>query len=379
MTAPTAQTEAGFLPRVESLRGLAALCVAISHAYGLVFEKAVLSPGFQPSDLLFEIGVLPLFLTNGATAVVLFFVISGLVLGRSLDLRPPSGRLSDYLSFLWRRAWRIYPAHVVVVLAIVLLGLAMGGELATVRRTTDPGEVLRNLLLINTDLNGQTWTLRIEVLMCFIFPALHAVMRSGPRTAWAVTAAFALAALYLKSEGHDLLHPTLYISAFCLGLLVWDFGPAACRAVLSVIRRPGLAVVLAWVAMMLPCYLLPLSQLHLRVQLEALGGFLLLSLVVWAPANPVARVLEHPWVRWFGRISFSFYLWHLVVLLLTSTAAAVLWPKPTNPAVALAVDTGALAFSLVVATVLAGVSHAVVERPGVGLGRRIGAVFGRRG
>ena len=55
-----------FLPRLESLRGLAAVSVVAYHAYGMMHDSAV----------------------TGGAPVVLFFVLSGFVLARSLHNNP---------------------------------------------------------------------------------------------------------------------------------------------------------------------------------------------------------------------------------------------------------------------------------------------------
>jgi peptidoglycan/LPS O-acetylase OafA/YrhL len=51
-------------------------------------------------------------------------------------------------------------------------------------------------------------------------------------------------------------------------------------------------------------YHLPLFQL----QLALLFPCLLMSTVLF-PRNALGRVLELPWVRWIGALSYSIYLW----------------------------------------------------------------------
>ena len=59
--------------------------------------------------------------TYGETAVIVFFVISGVVIGRSLDKKKVTSPAS-YVGFLARRFFRLYPAEIVAVCGILLLG-----------------------------------------------------------------------------------------------------------------------------------------------------------------------------------------------------------------------------------------------------------------
>src|SRR5450755_770607 len=104
-----------FYPRLEALRGVAALMVAAFHSWestwldsnGQVknFLSAGLRQGFTrklDAQILRVIG-------NGYGAVVLFFVISGFVLSASLS-RGPQRLPKCALRFLSARMFRIYPA-----------------------------------------------------------------------------------------------------------------------------------------------------------------------------------------------------------------------------------------------------------------------------
>ena len=102
---------AKFSPRLESLRGIAALVVLLCHAF-----MVVRASGWQQSVI--EIGGTVLF--NGKPPVVLFFILSGYVLRLSWD-RSSKPLVQRYLIFAFRRVLRIYPAFLVVSLASLLL------------------------------------------------------------------------------------------------------------------------------------------------------------------------------------------------------------------------------------------------------------------
>src|SRR5215469_805262 len=91
-----------FLPRLESLRGLAAFSVVAYHAYGMRYDTAV----------------------TGLAPVVLFFVLSGFVLARSLQ------KNASPLAFFRNRLFRLFPAAACTVFLLTILfyryGFAVG-------------------------------------------------------------------------------------------------------------------------------------------------------------------------------------------------------------------------------------------------------------
>ena len=115
----------GFLSHVETVRGLAALCVVLGHTAGLTLpNRGAGLPLFdQPYWREFAIKLVSGF-TYGETAVIVFFVISGIVIGRSLDKKKVSTPAS-YVGFLARRFFRLYPAEIVAVCGILVLGIAV--------------------------------------------------------------------------------------------------------------------------------------------------------------------------------------------------------------------------------------------------------------
>ena len=76
-------TVSSFDPRLESLRGLAALLVCVHHGMSVFADNAPLGV----MDAL-------MFAFNSAAAVIFFFVLSGYVLGRALE------RDSNFVTYL---------------------------------------------------------------------------------------------------------------------------------------------------------------------------------------------------------------------------------------------------------------------------------------
>jgi peptidoglycan/LPS O-acetylase OafA/YrhL len=103
-----------FLPRIESMRGIAALTVVGFH----ISNQFSASPAFGWFD-----GCAFLILTaffNGFGAVVIFFVLSGFVLARSLDAN------SDPTRFFRNRFFRLFPAAIFVVTLLTALHWQFG-------------------------------------------------------------------------------------------------------------------------------------------------------------------------------------------------------------------------------------------------------------
>src|ERR1700730_4229311 len=159
-----------FLPRIESLRGIAALTVVGYHVWG-GFSS---SSGWNWLDAPAFRGLMAL--SNGIGAVVAFFVISGFVLARSLSANP------DPIRYFRNRFFRLFPAAIAVVGLVAALhrwfgiNLMYGGDFS-------PGNVVLNLLMIRTDINAVMWSMKVE---CFATPLIlfGAWLIQRDRAAW---------------------------------------------------------------------------------------------------------------------------------------------------------------------------------------------------
>jgi peptidoglycan/LPS O-acetylase OafA/YrhL len=100
------------LAPLDALRALAALMVALGHSFiAMTFDgvdKLWITPIWLLESDKALFAKLVLFVGNGAAAVTVFFVLSGVVLGLSLD-RDYSITRHSCCRFLIKRAFRIYP------------------------------------------------------------------------------------------------------------------------------------------------------------------------------------------------------------------------------------------------------------------------------
>jgi peptidoglycan/LPS O-acetylase OafA/YrhL len=225
-----------FLPRIESMRGIAALCV-IGYHVGNQFEHL-------PSRGLADFAAYRAFMavSNGTGAVVAFFVLSGFVLARSLESNP------DPVRFFRNRIFRLFPAAIAVVGLFTLLYHLFGiyvGYLASF----DPINVVLNMLMIRSDINGPMWSMTVE---CFATPLiLFSVLvfrRHGARPLLAVIAilfGLSFVGQYVHALGGATNLAPLF--AFVVGVLVHFRGASIAAAIHPAWAGPaGLVAILAF-------------------------------------------------------------------------------------------------------------------------------------
>jgi peptidoglycan/LPS O-acetylase OafA/YrhL len=159
----------GFLPRIESVRGIAALTVVTYHIRGQ-FSDVPAAGTLDAASFYILKGL------NGTAAVVAFFVISGFVLARSLEVNPGPGR------YFRNRLFRLFPAAIAVVGLLAVLHHWFGIYVMW-KGDFSAGNVLLNMLMIRTDINAVMWSMKVE---CFATPLILVSARfvQRDRSAW---------------------------------------------------------------------------------------------------------------------------------------------------------------------------------------------------
>lgn len=343
-----------FIPRLESLRGVAAVLVAVYHC-GVMYLQY---PASGLSRLYFAFA-------NGLGCVVVFFVISGFVLARSLD----KATFTSFVSFARHRAFRLLPASIAVVGLLTFLherfGFYVGfeGSFASLN-------VLLNMLLIKSDINGVMWSLTVEIVATpLIFMSVRAYRKRGRTPLLAVAAV--LFGLSFVGQYRDLIGANLApLYAFLVGILIHFEGPKIARSVSlrMSIWIPALGVALFLVAGMLK------QDAGLMILMDCIGGALLVLTISQWPHHPMMKPLDWPPVRFYGQISYSFYLLHMLTVA-PMIALGAGWFEYLN--------LWATAMTLSVLTILAAAVPALacyklIEIPGINLGRRLAGLNGLR-
>lgn len=164
-------TKHGFLGRLEALRGIAALWVAVGHstiwlpfsAENNIWAKSLM----DVQDIQATIARALILIANGAAAVDIFFVLSGFVLAKSLKSITPSAR--NYLGYAIKPIFRIFPALLfsIVLILIYRAILSVGYTHANAAAIWFSwwhndrlgfSEVVQNFLLMSYSLNSNAWT-----------------------------------------------------------------------------------------------------------------------------------------------------------------------------------------------------------------------------
>jgi peptidoglycan/LPS O-acetylase OafA/YrhL len=336
------------LSELQSLRGIAAMTVMVHHAL-----RTVRSDGWA-----WAVSEIPL---NARAAVVLFFVLSGYVLGLSLIRRglTPAGVLTFYV----RRGFRVYPAlWAAMALATVYLWfvqpIAAPHMADWAQRHFNPDQfgavsVLGSLAGASNYLLPTAWTITVELAASVLLPLIVFVLLRHSLVV--VTMLIVLLAIGIVA-GPAARQVPFYLGSFAVGAALACL-PGARRV------RP------AWPITLLAAAILPFSQIALPA-----GRIDWLAMVVetFASALVIAGIVAHR-VRWMrapalvtmGDWSYSIYLLHLpiayTVMRLLDQAGFVRGDLNLS-AILVALITSALTIPL------AGLVYRFVELPGIAIG-----------
>ena len=338
------------LPSLTGLRWVAAFGVFAYHVRNLGYFE-----GNAQTTLSAVVG-------SGDTGVSLFFMLSGFVLAWSDRTDGErAGPLRAALHFWYRRAARIWPLHLVAVLAAIVVGATLMPSI----RTASPAALVANVLLVNAwhapwwqAGNPVSWSLACEAFFYLTFPFLiRPIRHAHPAvlTALAVLAAVLVLVApvlvpHLPGSPVPASWPPARFPEFLLGVLT----AALVRS--GAWRGPRLTVpVLLTVAGLLAADLHPTSGFALT-GCTVVGFSLLLPALARADTEGRSTGLSSPLLVHLGSRSFAFYLVHL----LTIDVVLRFRPQGTVGGVTSAILT---LLALVVALAVATVLHDAVEVP----------------
>lgn len=144
---------------LDSLRFLAALCVAMAHCLTAFSAQPFHAQTLAMMDFSNTEGVfarLVQLVFNAHSAVIIFFVLSGFVLTLSLRRLASVNYGVEFFTFVIRRAYRIFPA---LICSLLILGYIV---------SYPSDKLVQNMLLMDTSINSVAWTLKVELAGCLV-------------------------------------------------------------------------------------------------------------------------------------------------------------------------------------------------------------------
>ena len=281
------------LARLDGLRGLAACGVAFGY-----HGANLLAPGGLPGEAwLAPLGWLR---SWGWTLVDLFFVLSGYIFAHVYLTAASLARPGGMADFAVARIARLWPLHLVLLLAMALIDSANPANTA--------GAFVAHLLLVQAwhqpfaaAFNEPTWSISVELFCYAVFARMAA---AGPRAlglAAAVAIGWGLIYLALNGQpggpwsGDDFARGLL---GFFLGTALWR-----ARTVLAGLGWPVLTLVLG---------------AGLLIDMGGASALFPLTLLAWPAALLLALrlpVMEGRVMVWLGDRSYAIYLIHMPVIL----------------------------------------------------------------
>ncbi|WP_426452123.1 acyltransferase family protein [Paenibacillus sp. S-38] len=364
-------------PELDSIRGVASLSVLITHLL-LVFPLIASSVSYQEHPFLFIAKYVPflrsLFI-GGPEAVKLFFVLSGFVLALPF-LRP--GAHIAYLPFIVKRFCRIYFPYYLAISLAIFLSWAMGqGPLPEFSdwfnsSWTEPLTLpllLHHLLLVGQfndhAYNNVIWSLVHEMRVSLIFPLLmYGVIRFSWKRNILLYLVLGFAGFYLEGYGNTLG----FLLLFVVGALLAkhkDRLIAVYQALTPIWKIVWFLLGFFLYSLHLPDSLKNAALTTVFTDLNMIGCCLLILAAMSKGA--FSRLLLHPVLHFFGKISYSLYLLHLVVLIASVRLLHGLIP------IGLILGIAALG-----SVALAALSYYRIEVPSIRIGRKWAAKLSGR-
>ncbi|MGO8100123.1 acyltransferase family protein [Rhizobium leguminosarum] len=316
-----------YIPSLDGLRGVAALLVVGAHI-GLIFPITA-----------------PHLVTMGDEAVGLFFALSGFLMAHLYGSRPVTKE--NVLDFLVSRFARIYPVYLVAVVLVAMLSSMQ--NLDFVQPIVSGTDFVRHVFLLGS--SGVFWSIPPEIQFYLLFPVLWLCLAQPHRYSGMIvglTVAVVVDGLVeLPGPGIVLVSKLPYFLFGALAGIMHSYWNSWVPSVLT-----GISTLFLLVGFFTYRHILPGFSPEFWSLQSAVAASVIVGLVARQP--PIAtRILAAAPVRFFGKISFSLYLFHVPIMFLARLTFDAFMPEPAL-----------ILVTLCVAVVGAWFIHETIEVPG---------------
>lgn len=320
---------------LDSLRGLAALTVLFYHCLRIFPSLDIGVPNFaNDSDNWFINALLntPLqIIWSGHESVILFFVLSGFV----LSIPYYAGKKIEYKTYILKRSFRIYiPFFVATTIAIIANltlsknGISMYSTWFNKIWTSETTflDILNHILFLGyysaDQYNTVIWSLVHEMRISIIFPLLMlAILRFNWKTNIGISLTFSLVAFILLVKINPIFNTNIiltlhYTSMFMIGSLL-------AKHIESIVdfykKLPNFIKMLSLVSA-----IVSYTYSGLFTNIGFIHNFLIneyavvvgssLFIIIALSSDIFSKFLNLKPVLFLGKISYSLYLYHTIIL-----------------------------------------------------------------
>lgn len=358
------------LDQLDSIRGLASLTVVFHH---LVLAYPVLPAIFSYSPARI--------IVSGPQAVILFFILSGFV----LSLPFLNGRQSPYPAYIVKRFFRIYvPYLAAICLAILAASLwhdqperLMGGFFYSFWQSGfDISLIVRHIVML-TDFdtyayNTVIWSLIQEMRISLVFPfILFFILKRGLLFNLAVITIIIFISAF--NDIYRIDSSTGYHTSYVEGLYFSTFfmiGALAAKHRYRLIKiywalrkeykwALFITAILVYTYSKIGSKLIPAAFSHVFDE-YAVAAAVIVFITMALSSRKMIGILNRKAISYLGKISYSLYLYHFIVLLSFAYALRHVLP-----------DWSLAVLTLAASLAAAALGYAFIEKPAMRWGRAL--------
>ena len=362
----TTQVSSERFSSLDGVRGLAALSVVVTHLISVFlstsylryawFDHAIHIASYTPLAAVWA----------GSQAVMVFFILSGFALHRMLL----SGTM-NYGSYLVRRIVRLWVPYAVVLIltiaGIVIFGShKIAGQSAWLNTFLNPtlskGLLIQHFLMVGVfdtrPINFVIWSLVHEMRLSLVFPLIFwAVERNSP---WKLLIISVFIGFIADFIGHHSVQPhtgivsTFYYQTFfVIGALLSKHSFKVIKIYRFIPKEISILLFVFFISMYCNCFRISATYC------EMFGAIWVL--ITGLSSQTAGTVLNSPVVQWLGKISYSLYLCHAVILIFMVNLL-----YPTLP------FTEVVLISIPIIFIVSVILNYLVEQPSIFLSRKLG-------